>query len=230
MPDPTFHCSECGASFSMKPQVLSRFPGWVPRTCLRCRKPATSQPTRSNNTSKRAKSRPATRRRAPKKSPREENLPVAQVLERYTDGPFDGVFTDGACSGNPGPGGWGMVHVRNNEILAERRGQSPDTTNNRMELAALIAAYQLLPEDAEEVIWSDSNLCVRSINEWASGWEGRGWRRKTGPVENLDLVRPAYELAQAHPRVTLRWLKAHNGSRWNEYADALATAYMRDEA
>jgi ribonuclease HI len=98
-----------------------------------------------------------------------------------------------------------------------------------MELAALIAAYETLPRDAAVTIWSDSNLCVQTINEWAALWQRRGWRRKTGPVMNLDLVRRAYELAQAHPRAKLCWIKAHDGSRWNEYADSLATAFQRDE-
>ena len=94
-------------------------------------------------------------------------------------------------------------------------------------MTALIEAHRLLPEDAEVTIWSDSNLCVRTLNEWAAGWQKLGWKRKTGPVENLDLVRPAFDLAKAHPKVKLRWIKAHNGSRWNEYADALATAFQR---
>jgi ribonuclease HI len=98
-----------------------------------------------------------------------------------------------------------------------------------MELMALIEAYRFLPEDAELTIWSDSNLCVQTINQWAAGWQRRGWKRKTGPVLNLDLVQSAYQLSLAHPKVSLRWIKAHNGSRWNEYADSLATAFQREE-
>jgi ribonuclease HI len=160
--------------------------------------------------------------------PRSETLLTPEeVLERYHDGPRTGVFTDGSCEGNPGPGGWGMVWVEDDRIVTERHGHDPATTNNRMELAALITAYELLPADAEITVYSDSNLCVQTVNEWAAGWERRGWKRKTGPIANLELVKRLYALARAHPKVTLRWIRAHDGSRWNEYADALATSYLR---
>jgi ribonuclease HI len=141
--------------------------------------------------------------------------------------PTEGLFTDGGCSGNPGPGGWGVVWVRSGEMIAEANGGEPHTTNNRMELTALIHAYQMLDAGSTETIWSDSTLCVKTVNEWAKGWERQGWKRKTGPVENLDLVQPLYELAKAHPNVKLRWLKGHAGQRWNERADVLATAYQQ---
>jgi len=159
----------------------------------------------------------------------ELNLPTAEVLQRFHGGPLDGVFTDGACSGNPGPGGWGVVHVKDNQVLDQRHGHESYTTNNRMEFTALIAGYTMLAEDARVTIWSDSQLCVRTVNEWAASWQSRGWRRKGGEIKNLDLVQQAYQLALAHPHVELRWIKAHDGSRWNEYADALATAYLRQE-
>lgn len=117
--------------------------------------------------------------------------------------------------------------VREGRIVAEANGGDLHTTNNRMELTALIEAYRMLPEDSTETVWSDSTLCVRTVNEWAAGWARQGWKRKTGPVENLDLVKPLYELAKAHPKVKLRWLKGHAGQRWNEYADQLATAFQR---
>lgn len=164
-----------------------------------------------------------------KKSP-ELNLSPEKVLERFSAGPFDGVFTDGACTGNPGPGGWGVVWVRDNQVVDQQNGRAAHTTNNRMELSALIAAYKMLPSDAELTIYSDSNLCVQTLNLWAASWRQRGWKRKTGPVENLELVKEAYALHLAHRRVKLEWIKAHNGSRWNEYADALATAYLREDA
>ena len=84
----------------------------------------------------------------------------------------------------------------------------------------------LLAEDAKVEIYSDSQLCVKTVNEWAAGWEKRGWKRKTGPIKNLDLVRELWALAQARPGVKFKWIKAHDGSRWNEYADALASTYM----
>ncbi len=151
-----------------------------------------------------------------------------EVLERFFDGPKTGVFTDGSCEGNPGPGGWGLVWVEEDEIVAEENGVDGSTTNNRMELTALIHAYERLPEDAELTVYSDSQLCVRTVNEWAEGWERRGWKRKSGPIANLELVKKLCALAAAHPRVALRWIKAHDGSRWNEYADALASAYLLD--
>jgi len=149
---------------------------------------------------------------------------MASESRSGSSGPDSGVFTDGACSGNPGPGGWAAVRVRDGRVVEERSGHADHTTNNRMELSALIAAYEMLPDDADETIWSDSQLCVRTINEWAAGWERRGWKRRTGPVENLDLVRRLWELARRHPHVRLRWLRAHDGSTWNEYADRLAVS------
>jgi ribonuclease HI len=156
----------------------------------------------------------------------ESPLTTDEVLARFDGGPKTGVFTDGSCEGNPGPGGWGFVWVEDDGIVAERSGVAADTTNNRMELQALIEAYELLPEDAELSVYSDSQLCVKTVNEWAEGWERRGWRRKSGPIKNLELVKRLYALADTHPGVELRWIKAHDGSKWNEYADALASAYM----
>ena len=155
-----------------------------------------------------------------------ELLTPEEVLARYSAGPKDGVFTDGSCEGNPGPGGWGFVWVQGDEIVEQASGHDAATTNNRMELTALIQAFRKLPEDVEVTVHSDSQLCVKTVNEWAAGWEQRGWKRKTGPIANLELVKQLYALAGTHPRVTLQWIKAHDGSRWNEYADALASAYL----
>ena len=69
---------------------------------------------------------------------------------------------------------------------------------------------------------------MKTINEWAPGWAARGWRRTTGPIANLELVQELYELARAHPKARLQWIAAHDGSRWNEYADALATRYLHE--
>jgi len=159
----------------------------------------------------------------------EESLPLAEVLRKYSEGPVTGVFTDGGARPNPGPGGWGVVHVQDNQILAQKHGRSEDTTNNRMELTALIEAFKLLPAEAELTVFTDSELCVNTINQWAAAWERNGWRRKTGPIKNLELVQELYALARAHPKVKLAWIKAHNGWRWNEYADSLASAWTRSE-
>ena len=149
------------------------------------------------------------------------------VLRRYTAGPKQGVFTDGACEGNPGPGGWSAIWVQDDRVVEERVGGAAATTNNRMELMAMIEGLRMLPADAETTLYSDSNLCVQTVNEWAAGWEKRGWKRKTGPIANLELVQELYALKQKRPRVTVRWIKAHDGSRWNEYADVLAAREAR---
>jgi ribonuclease HI len=155
-------------------------------------------------------------------------LTPAEVLERHTAGPKQGVFTDGACEGNPGPGGWAFAWVEDDRVRAEAHGSDPATTNNRMELTALIQAYKALPRDAAVTVYSDSQLCVNTINEWAEGWAARGWRRKTGPIANLELVQELYDLAGLHPKVSLQWIRAHDGSRWNEYVDALANTFLRE--
>lgn len=219
----TFSCRDCGRPFEVSLSALERYPGWTPAQCFPCRD--SSGKKRGSATAK----TPKPRRKGRKKSASKElNLPLAEVLERFTAGPQEGVFTDGACTGNPGPGGWGLVWVENGEVREQRHGHAERTTNNRMELTALIEAYQLLPHDASLTIWSDSQLCVKTVNEWAAGWRRRGWTRKSGPIANLDLVRPLFELSRAHPKIELRWIAAHDGSRWNEYADSLATAYSRD--
>jgi ribonuclease HI len=149
------------------------------------------------------------------------------VLAKYSDGPKSGVFADGAAVPNPGPGGWGAVYVVGDRIEGECCGHEPHTTNNRMELSALIAGCALVPAGTRAVLYSDSNLCVRTINEWAKGWEARGWRRKDGEVENLELVQELYGIFQRRPELEIRWIAAHSGQRWNEYADSLATSYRR---
>ena len=160
----------------------------------------------------------------------EENLPLARVLAKYDGGPASGVFTDGSAVPNPGPGGWGVVWVENGEIQEQRHGHHPDTTNNRMELTALIEAFKLLPEDATARVLTDSELCVNTITKWAPAWERRGWKRKgNNPIKNLELVQELLPLFRAHAACELSWIAAHSGNRWNEYADSLATAWMRSE-
>lgn len=159
-----------------------------------------------------------------------ESLNKAEVLRRYSQGPQTGIFTDGSARPNPGPGGYGVVHVREGVIISELSGHDPDTTNNRMELKALIEAYKLIESSEPLEVFSDSELCVRTINEWAAGWERRGWKRKDGPVKNLELVQELYALQKQRPNLKLKWIKAHNGWLWNEYADSLSTAWARVEA
>jgi ribonuclease HI len=206
---PVFSCKDCGRQFELPEATLAKYPGWTPKTCMRCKQP-------SKQSSKRVIA-----------SLREENLTTAEVLRKYSGGPKSGVFTDGAAEPNPGPGGWGVVHVENDRIVREECGHEPATTSNRMELFALIAACRIVPPGTRAVLYSDSQLCVNTFNEWAPAWEARGWKRKGGEIKNLALVQELYALFKARPELELQWIKAHAGNRWNEYADSLATAYRR---
>ena len=154
---------------------------------------------------------------------------MAEVLAKYSAGPTDGVFTDGAAEPNPGPGGWGVVYVVGGKIIGERHGHEPHTTNNRMELRALIEGTSLVPEGTPAVVYTDSQLCVNTITQWAAGWEARGWKRKGGEIKNIELVKELYALFQRRTELQMRWIQAHSGLLWNEYADALATAYRRSK-
>jgi ribonuclease HI len=167
--------------------------------------------------------------RKPSSITRTQDLSTAEVLARFTSGPGDGIFTDGSSRPNPGPGGWGAVFVRDNQVVEERHGSEAHTTNNRMELTALIAGLEMAPPAERITVYSDSQLVVNTLTKWAKGWEARGWKRKEGEIANLDLVRKAWELVQERPLARLEWIRAHDGSRWNEYADALSTAHLRSE-
>jgi ribonuclease HI len=148
-----------------------------------------------------------------------------RVLELYEDGPTEGVFTDGSSVPNPGPGGWGAVYVVGGEVMGEEFGRDPETTNNRMELTALIHGAELVPPGRATTVYTDSRLAVNTITQWAAGWEKQSWKRKSGPVENLDLVKQAFYTFRRRPELDLRWIRAHVGYRWNEYADALASRW-----
>jgi len=215
----SFQCVVCGASFQVPQSVIDRYRGWEPKYC------------REHSPKKRGSSfvtGQPTGRASRRGSLREENLTVEQVLSKYSGGPDSGVFTDGSASPNPGPGGWGVVWVMDGTIQSETHGHDPATTNNRMELRALIEAFKLLPADAETRVFTDSRLCVNTITQWAPGWEKKGWKKKTGPIKNLHMVQELLALYRAHPSCELTWVAAHSGNRWNEYADSLATAWMRN--
>jgi ribonuclease HI len=111
--------------------------------------------------------------------------------------------------------------VRGNEVVAEGSGADADTTNNRMELTAVLRALEALPLDAETVIHADSELVVKTFTLWAAGWKRAGWKRKTGAIANLDLVKAVDGLLEERPAVKFQWVPAHAGWRWNEYVDAL---------
>jgi ribonuclease HI len=211
-----FTCQTCGKEFDLPQHVLDRYPGWIPRECLDCRNKSSG-----NNSAPRASGRPSVSKT--------RDLTVAEVLATFNEGPQTGVFTDGSSEGNPGPGGWGAVLVVDGQVVVEDYGSDPHTTNNRMELTAMIAGLRMVPPETTTDVYTDSELIVNILTKWASGWKARGWTKKSsGPIANLELVKEAYSLAEAKPHAHIRWIKAHSGFRWNEYADSLATAYRRD--
>ena len=137
------------------------------------------------------------------------------------------IYTDGACSGNPGPGGWAAI-LSYNGRERELSGGEPATTNNRMELIAAISALEALKEPCEVELWTDSQYLARAVNEgWLAGWKRRGWRRKEGELKNPELWQALDALLARH-KVSFNWLKGHDGHEYNERCDALAVA-QRDK-
>jgi ribonuclease HI len=131
------------------------------------------------------------------------------------------IFTDGACKGNPGPGGWGAVLVAG-EHEKELFGGELGTTNNRMELLAVIEALKALSRPCDVIVHTDSQYVQKGISEWIHGWKARGWKTAARqPVKNEDLWRQLDE-AQARHTIEWRWVRGHNGHVGNERADALA--------
>jgi ribonuclease HI len=140
------------------------------------------------------------------------------------------AYTDGACSGNPGPGGWGaLLLAREGEAIVKERtlsGGEADTTNNRMELLAAISALEALARPSRITIITDSAYVKNGITSWLHGWKRNGWRTATRkPVKNVDLWQRLDE-AQARHDVTWKWVKGHAGHPENERADELARAGM----
>lgn len=133
------------------------------------------------------------------------------------------IYTDGACSGNPGPGGWGAI-LRYNEHEKEISGGEANTTNNRMELSAVINALALLKEPCKVTLYNDSRYVVDAINKgWLRRWSTNGWRSSIGPVANQELWKQVLALNANHV-VCYHWVKGHSGNVLNERCDALATA------
>ena len=131
------------------------------------------------------------------------------------------LYTDGACSGNPGPGGWGAI-LRSGGHEKELFGGALDTTNNRMELMAVIEALKALKHPAQARVYTDSQYVQKGISEWIHGWKRRGWRTADKqPVKNADLWRILDEEAARH-RVEWLWVRGHSGHPENERADVLA--------
>ncbi|MDX5332103.1 MAG: ribonuclease HI [Caulobacteraceae bacterium] len=137
------------------------------------------------------------------------------------------IYTDGACSGNPGPGGWGAILMwgdREKELC----GGEPATTNNRMEMMAAIQALEALNRPCRVELHTDSQYLMKGVTEWLAGWKARGWRTASKePVKNVDLWRRLDEARLRH-QVDWRWVKGHAGHELNERADALARKGLKD--
>ncbi|MDF3005389.1 MAG: ribonuclease [Oscillospiraceae bacterium] len=134
------------------------------------------------------------------------------------------IFTDGACSGNPGPGGWGAI-LRYGTVERELSGGERETTNNRMELTAVIQALTALKESCDVTIYSDSKYVIDAVEKgWARGWRARGWvKADKKPALNVDLWQQLLELLERH-NVRFVWIKGHNEHPENERCDRLAVA------
>ena len=135
------------------------------------------------------------------------------------------IFTDGACSGNPGPGGWGAI-LSFNGVEKELCGGEADTTNNRMELMAAISALEALTRACDIDLWTDSEYLRGGIMSWMKGWKRNGWKTSAKqPVKNVELWQRLDEAAAKH-NIEWHWVKGHAGHEMNERADELARAGM----
>lgn len=131
------------------------------------------------------------------------------------------IYTDGACKGNPGPGGWGAI-LRYKDTEKELFGGEAETTNNRMELMAAIMALESLTRPCEVMLMTDSKYVMQGITEWIHGWKKRGWKNSARqPVKNVDLWLRLDEAAAKHT-IDWQWIKGHSGHAENERADELA--------
>jgi len=137
------------------------------------------------------------------------------------------IYTDGACSGNPGVGGWGAILLHANGSK-EIHGGDVHTTNNKMELTAVIKALQALKVPCDVCLYSDSKYVVNGIVEWIDNWKRNNWRTKDKkPVANVELWQEL-DAAQQRHRISWHWVKGHNGNHYNEIADELARRGIKD--
>lgn len=140
-----------------------------------------------------------------------------------SDRPSVLIYTDGACKGNPGPGGWG-VWLRSGDHARELSGGELQTTNQRMELTAAVQALTALTKPCDVVLYTDSTYVLKGITEWIHGWKRNGWKNSAKkPVANADLWQ-ALDAARAPHDIDWRWVKGHSGDEGNERADELANA------
>lgn len=133
------------------------------------------------------------------------------------------IYTDGACLGNPGPGGWAAI-LESGRHRRELSGADAATTNNRMELSAAIEGLKALRKSCDVVLFTDSRYVMQGMTEWLPGWRRKGWRTASGkPVENRDLWEQLVAAAEPH-EIRWKWVRGHNGVPGNERADQLARA------
>tara|TARA_B100001175_G_scaffold273778_1_gene247664 strand:+ start:266 stop:697 length:432 start_codon:yes stop_codon:yes gene_type:complete len=131
------------------------------------------------------------------------------------------IYTDGACRGNPGPGGWGVL-IEYGELSKQLYGGDVSTTNNKMELTAAIMALKEIKEPCEIILYTDSKYVLQGIEEWIHNWKKRGWRgANKKPVKNINLWKELDELRDKH-NIKWNWVKGHSGDPGNETADMLA--------
>ena len=131
------------------------------------------------------------------------------------------IYTDGACRGNPGPGGWGVL-IKYREHSKEMYGGDASTTNNKMELTAAIEALKEIKEPCEITLYTDSKYVLKGIEEWIHNWKKRGWKGSNRkPVKNIELWKKLDELRDKHT-IKWNWVKGHSGDPGNETADMLA--------
>tara|TARA_A100001388_G_scaffold274347_1_gene257834 strand:- start:12321 stop:12752 length:432 start_codon:yes stop_codon:yes gene_type:complete len=131
------------------------------------------------------------------------------------------IYTDGACRGNPGPGGWGVL-IKYKEHSKEMYGGDASTTNNKMELTAAIEALKEIKEPCEIILYTDSKYVLKGIEEWIHNWKKRGWKGSNRkPVKNIELWKKLDELRDKHT-IKWNWVKGHSGDPGNETADMLA--------
>ena len=137
------------------------------------------------------------------------------------------IYTDGACSGNPGPGGWGAVILEEDKNQKNISGNEKDTTNNRMELMAPIMALKKIKTNSEVVIYTDSKYVKNGITEWIKNWEKNGWKSANKkPVKNKDLWIKLDNLCKDN-KIIWKWVKGHSSNKYNNLADELATKAIK---
>ena len=137
------------------------------------------------------------------------------------------IYTDGACTGNPGPGGWGAVILDQDDKQKNISGSEKNTTNNRMELLAAIMSLKKIKTNSEVVIFTDSTYVKNGITEWMKNWKKNGWKNSSKkPVKNKDLWEKLDKLCEANS-VSWKWVKGHSTNEFNNLADELATKAIK---